>query len=359
MPAVSLTLPIRKPKLEKGEEIGSRPKTSEKEVGVAADQEGHAFLIFHVAHCASVSAPAPQNEIQELLDTSPRVRRFAEVYRTLATLLKRTPDGSGFAHQPTAVIAAVDDWHADEFEFFRLLRAARPQLTILAYSILADEARIDRALRAGAAGRATATEINLLLTLESPPQPAPTTKGAFDVPTASQPPTRTAPTETVPPVPQPVTAPVPAPAPVDSRSDDEPVANDDLSAFGAEDESVTIEDSRDEPPIEEDDVQEALNADDTETPARVPWLRYNDQPLRMNPGARVPPAAPPRPPPENGTAHPERHSAKPVAPSTARPAGPPPLLSDEELRALLEDDVSALAPSEESPRQREPRSQGS
>ena len=75
--------------------------------------------------------------------------------------------------------------------------------------------------------------------------------------------------------------------------------------------------------------------DDSEQAVRVPWLRYTDRPARTGPGNQPPPSA--EDPAEPGPEVPTRTS-------------PEPLLTDEELRALIgEDDIAALAPEQPDP----------
>lgn len=331
---------------------------------MAADHQALSLPIILVDRCAAATCSSPEHDIAKLLAANPRVKRYSDPYRALAMLLQHNPHGTGFAHAASAVIVCIDDWSEEEFDFFRLCRTARPEIPTLVYTTLHDHRHVDCALRAGAAGRATETEINLLLTTESPARTqSPGAAASAPLPIHLPP---TAPPKVPPPdQPEPTRttiapAPIAPPQAAPPTSLDLELEDDELPPLDADEELVTDgEAPHDEELVGEDVTEESLSDDDGETPARVPWLRYNDQPLRMSPGARVPPAGPTRTPPENGTAGNERHTVKPAAPMPApRPAGPPPLLSEEELRALLADDVSALAPQEENPRQREPRSQG-
>ena len=61
-------------------------------------------------------------------------------------------------------------------------------------------------------------------------------------------------------------------------------------------------------------------------PARVPWLRYGDRPARVAPTRREPPSQPPDPKPQ----------------TSAPPLSYEPLLTEEELRALMSDDFAAV-----------------
>lgn len=97
-----------------------------------------------------------------------------------------------------------------------------------------------------------------------------------------------------------------------------------------------VEPARVEPVVElppPEDEEEPLVEEETEeappTP-RVPWLRYADGPQRAAPPMRTPPT--PIAPPQTPT----------TPPPSARDYEP--LLTDEELEALMSDDISAIAP---------------
>jgi len=70
--------------------------------------------------------------------------------------------------------------------------------------------------------------------------------------------------------------------------------------------------------------------EDPRKPARVPWLRYGDRPARVAPNAREPA---PEPSPSLDRPSPRSVSFEP-------------LLTEEELRALMSDDIAAIAPDE-------------
>ena len=86
------------------------------------------------------------------------------------------------------------------------------------------------------------------------------------------------------------------------------------------------------PPASPPTPTEPIRADEEapRKPARVPWLRYGDRPARVAPNAREPA---PEPPPSLGRPSPRSVSFEP-------------LLTEEELRALMSDDIAAIAPDE-------------
>jgi hypothetical protein len=86
------------------------------------------------------------------------------------------------------------------------------------------------------------------------------------------------------------------------------------------------------PPASPPTPPEPIRADeeDPRKPARVPWLRYGDRPARVAPNARQPS---PKPSPSLDRPSPRSVSFEP-------------LLTEEELRALMSDDIAAIAPDE-------------
>ena len=98
--------------------------------------------------------------------------------------------------------------------------------------------------------------------------------------------------------------------------------------------SVQVE----KPPVEEvsalpDEAEEiSEEAESSEAPStpRVPWLRYSDGPARTAPMTRTPPPPTPVPP---------APKAPPASESDCEP-----LLTEEELEALMGDDISTIAP---------------
>lgn len=335
----------------------------EREAGVAVDQEAKSMAIVHVGLSAPPRGCDSVHHLEALMAANPRVRRCGDVYRALALLLQRRANGKGFAQEVRAVVVCVDGVHDTEMEFFRLLRAARPAVRLLPYSAWGNDDGVARALSAGAHGPATEPEVRKLLTVPEAP-PAPTAEPGSTAPPSHQ-----------------DTAPAPKPledySPSGGRGSfpQEPVAavdhvlevnaaalledaSDSGTVFHAfrDDSETHGQTSLPMPPAGDDEnpaeYAEAPEIEESAVPPeegtaapRVPWLRYNDQPVRMGPGARTAPQAPVRSAAENGAAPGEAPPVKPPAsPGAARPGGYAPLLSDEELRALLEDDVSALTP---------------
>lgn len=187
-----------------------------------------------------------------------------------------------FEHTPRVVVACVDHLAAEEFEFFALVAQLRPDLAVLVYGRDGSPG-VGRALQAGARGVFTPSALESLRTQ---------VKGAVrdDVPTAG-----------------PIEDPIASPAP--------------HSAAGveAEEEEEVLSE-----PAEEEELEAA-------PPTRVPWRTYDDRPQRL---------APPRRPNGNGA------DSRPTGSGASGSRRSTPLLSEEELRALIGDDISSLAPPE-------------
>ena len=345
--AFSLTTHGARRRLDGGVEF-SRPKTFEKEAGVAVDRDAGLTEIVHVGRTAPPHPSASAQAIHELLVGNARVRRETDVYRALAALLQRSAGGAGYARPVAAVVICADGLADAELEFFRLLRAARPAVQVLAYSAIESDIAVERALQAGAPACATPQHIRDLLNAgtihrENLPAAQSAAEQRQEVPTpvvdVAVAPSRLA--TAVKPGAMDVTA---------NETGANEFIEDEVIAESFDDETAEFDDA----PADEEAVEP-----DADEAARVPWLKYNDRPVRMGPGMRIPPSAPPRVGFENGAGSADQHGGTPVTPPPApRPAGPSPLLSAEELRALLDDDVSALAPREEGPAQGEQRLQG-
>lgn len=209
----------------------------------------------------------------------------SDVYRALARLLTSRASDRPHPTRYAAVIVWMGNIGAGEMEFFSLVAAAPRPIETWVYGNEHLGARVADAIRLGAAG-----EWNERI-IPSLDQPAPNieTNIASDAP------------------------------PVDSTPQVLALAE----------------------PMLEDTIDEVVNCDataepnppnDTTTaPARVPWGAYADRPMRCAPGASAPPTNPEHSP---GSAD---HSRRPPQPSE-------PLLTTEELDALLGDDIAAIAP---------------
>ncbi len=228
----------------------------------------------------------------------------SDVYRGLARL------GRGEPNAPRAVIVCVDGLGAAEMEFFGLVSRVRRSVNVYVYAYPhggeRSTSRVARAIGLGATGQATedvirtlaeiVTQQNVRADLEDAPGDDQSPTQTFEELTSAPPPIRE----------KPVTEVLEESAPVVAA--ELPEAGPDQ--LGADEEPVV------------DDAPDG--------PVRVPWLRYNDGPDRVAPRRREPLAADPAT----------------TEPATSRSAPRRPLITSEELQALLGDDIAAIAPND-------------
>ncbi len=192
---------------------------------------------------------------------------------------------SSGAEAPPVVIVCVDGLGVPELEFFSIVSRMGPNLDVYVYGHKRSRSRIKRAIELGASGEVTEELLRALA--ESCSAPAQTGDQPDSVIRAAAPQIRTDPVPDVPGAGQPEVAPRP-----------------NKKAQGDDEENTS--------------------------PVRVPWSRYADRPARTAPARRAPPS-------------PEVLATQPARPEQTLSE---PLLTDEELRALLGDDVAAIAPEE-------------
>jgi len=245
---------------------------------------------------AAVASPHAAGIVQALAAAGLAVETTTNVYEGLARLVEVE------APRPRAVIVSMDEISPAEMEFFPLVARACRGLAVYVYGRERHEHRLTTALEHGAAGRATVELVRSLAAARMPEarppadaeRPATAAREPDLEPESAAPPENTNPPEDM------------------EEGLKEPPDDADLTAW------------EDEP-------------DDVDGPVRVPWLRYPDRPAR---------AAPQRTPPS-----PRR--AEPAPPVPAPPTfALEPLLTDEELRALIGGDIASLAPRDPAPRPR-------
>ncbi len=260
------------------------------------------------------------DSVDALLESaSLRVAACPDVYRGLARLL------SAASQTPAAVIVCVDELGPREMEFFSIVSRRRPGLLVYVYGRPRFESRLTQAVGLGAAGRVTEEAILRLAAADTPPpvqeshEQPPSKSVAADKPV-----TQETFSSDEPPLPR-------QPAqPGDRASAD--LEGTDVPAVEppAADSSRGGEDSEPQPSEPRPFEPQPIEPQPSEQVVRVPWLRYADRPARTGP--RKPPPLPTEDPTESAPEGPPREL-------------PEPLLTDEELRALIgEDDIAALAP---------------
>lgn len=229
-----------------------------------------------------------------------------DVYRGLAR------SGHSGADAPCAVIVCVDGLGAAEMEFFSLISRVRRGVNVYVYAYphgsQRSTSRVARAIELGAAGQATEDVIRRLAKTVTHPAVGADLK---DTPGDDRSPAQT------------FGESMPAPPPMgetpatEALEESSPVVPDELPVAGPD----------------QVDADKALADDDTlDGPVRVPWLRYKDGPSRVAPRRREPPGADPAV----------------TEPATSRSRPRRPLITDEELQALLGDDIAAIAPDDRS-----------
>lgn len=257
--------------------------------------------------------------ISQLVAAGLEVEHCPDVYRGLARLCRR---GGDFV----ATIVEVDGLGPSEFDFFPLAAKAKrgTPIYVLARGTHA-RSSLGKAIASGASGELTPEVIGLLRKVPD-----------VGVVRPSWPST-------------------PTPSEIAAHSDGSRRAGPE-SKIAPEREPDIDEGSLD--PSENDDEHEAPAESEPSRPIRVPWMKQNDRPRRIAPTQ----PRTTRPPLSDGKA------AVPPAPPTSPFAAPStagrnesldrendePLLTEEELRALLGDDISAIAPAERGPGAQKP-----
>jgi len=216
---------------------------------------------------------APNGLIERLRESGVALGPCSDVYSGLARI------GKAQAGSLLAVVVDLDAIDtADEMEFFALVGRVRREVEVYVYSRHPDDPLIQEALDRGAAGLLDDEALRRIVRSR-----------------AEQ------------------TCVQSVAAPITPESEAVPVKADHDLEVHEEWEAL-------EAPPEVVEEQEAPDASDetSEAEVRVPWLRYDDRPLRQKP-----PSAPP---------------SAPRLPINHRPLRLEPLLTPEEIQALLEDD---------------------
>lgn len=223
----------------------------------------------------------------EILESSlVKVAYCEDVYRALARLCRAS------GNRPDLVIVRIDDVLPDEFEFFEILARTQRELPVFVYATGRSLGKVVGAIQQGARGAVTAGLLEQFL-----PQQADKQVGAPHDSNVRI-------TEPDPTVGSGIERPLPDQRPVQGP----PVDTNDAIVD----------------PV--GDVE--IDAESESTPARVPWLRYSDRPVRQGPA---------RP----------RASDSASNDSSAPTSQNAPLLTEEELRALMGDDPVGAPPLDE------------
>jgi hypothetical protein len=236
-----------------------------------------------VLHIHSIPSLQAEDVDDRLAAASLEVNGCGDVYRALARLA-----GSEVSRF-RAVIVSLDGLDPSEFEFFSLVARLQRDLPVYVYAGPRSDSRVQKALDLGAAGRVTTEVIDSL----APPEED---RVASDE-EAGEPQIHPAPD---------VAPPQAAPA------KESPIAAEETEPA----------------PADRDEEHRKVEGGTVQGSVRVPWLRYEGRPARTAPRQADRPT---QPAPE---------------PETEAPASGVhrPLLTEEELQALIGDDISSVAP---------------
>ncbi len=241
---------------------------------------------------------------QSLVASARPVQTVHSVYHAMLHLIR------GSTKSYKAAIICVDGIEHAELEFFTILAQQNACPPVYAYGHERSLPKLGKAVELGATGEATLDLVQQLVAIEVAPQP-PSTPDIKD----PEPTTLERQLLAATPKPEPdTTEPEPdetAPAITDDVADQTPPP-------------PTRQPDETEPTIA--DAERADTADETETPVRVPW-RNDDTTARRAPRRQPPPQ---RTPPAANESGAEQDNASQYEPG--------PLLTEDELRALIGDD---------------------
>lgn len=245
-----------------------------------------------------------------------RIENCDNVYLALARLLRPT------GHRYRAAVVCVDGVAGEEMEFFSLLAQQRTDLDVLVYSRCENSGAVAAALQRGAvpcsaAGLGRAVEkAEAKAAVHETAEVAPRPMKAAESATAPIAPELIAST--------PVEPAAPAPHSVPRIAEFSEETLPEQNGHGAQEDSPSEEASR--------------------GPVRVPWVRYADAPTRRKPPTVLADKETVAPAPQAGIPAPREDSTPQRADESPDPFAP--LLTEEELRALMSDDFSDLGENE-------------
>lgn len=229
-----------------------------------------------------------------------------DVYRAVARLCTQTPAAT------QAVIVCVDDLAPVELELFPLLKRVRRDLRVYVYGDCADTDRVVTAIELGADGRATEKIVRAMVERVGREE-----ETRFDLPASTKPLTF----DTVELPSQACDESASSPTRLSIAHENDRAACDD--ATGARDDGDYV-DTADET------AAQAESDEELRGPARVPWLRNNDGPARIAPSRMAAPLG--------------KRRDEPSGVSDNRSDRP--LLTEAELRALIDDELPPIVPSD-------------
>ena len=330
-----------------GNALGARPALTSSDNNI----DGLKILLIHQPAFDRPSSAIAADSIESLLLSSPlHVDHCSDVYRGLARLGRSTSDSDVRAYDIAMI--CVDGFSSVELEFFSIVARRYPQISIYVYSPQSSRVRLDRAIELGAAGLASAELIQSIVDTQTTTAPMPQNVQNESAQTPQQLIAGETPHEHSQenlahenpdhPVEE-LVMPEELVTPPDTVTQETTLQEEELQKITPQEtrpQDMQVVDV-DEIETQEDafDLEEEEPLDDPQDepagPARVPWIRYQNTPARTAPQPQ-----PVRQPP---VAHETMNdNPQPVM----RRNIDEPLLSEEELEALLGDDISAIVPSE-------------
>lgn len=275
-----------------------------------AGSAGSAGTVLHVRPHAGRSACA-DDMATRLGATDLSIDTCHDIYRGLARASADQQSSSAGSGAPLrAMVVCMDVLGAAELEFFAVVARVRPQLPIYIYGETAVGSRLSRAVEFGAVSEATDNVINRLAEFVRSPQTIETQPEETELDSKV----------------------------VDSRPPEIDTALDErlnlvTATRTAPDTTEQADDPADSPEdsVEIDEVDSSANVDkpgedEGAKPVQVPWLNRPDRPVRGRPVDRAPSRKPPEPDVVKKENAPLRGAHEP-------------LLTNEELQALLGDDL--------------------
>ncbi len=306
-----------------------------------------------VLHVGSPTAAAAAAPLAQLVWAAIPVEHCPDLYRALARL--------GAAGRKTcAILVGVDDLDPRQLEFFRVVARYHARVPVYLYAEPHSEAVLDRCVELGARGRFTADALRALALIAAEPDaaaldeepPAPLDEFAVAVEAAAAPEASTveAPTASQPPSEQAESPEAPSLGEAAAGESFEYIEphdpfgdlDDELMELAEDEVTSLLEQEAEE--LTEEDLRRA-DADANERgPARVPWLRYDDHPVRVPP----PRQAPGQPVASDPLPEPQDRATEEVAePEAAEPEEHAPDISAEDaIDQILAEEADRLAAEE-------------
>jgi len=248
-----------------------------------------------------------------LASTSLHVENCGDLYRGLARLCHDDRE------VPRAVIVCVDGLGKAEMEFFSIVSRTCPRIYVYVYGDQRSASRIAAAIDLGATGEATDDVIrNLAATVTQPAAESP----------------RPALPRIVRPEEPAVEALVSAQVPKDSPSSlvgldhSAPAVSDEPPVTAPSEPAATALAEPSTKLADKPDGRQQVDDEASQDSVRVPWRRYKGGPVRKGPQQRMPPS----------------DDAKATEHAKSRAPAHEPLLTEEELQALIGDDIAAITP---------------